>query len=102
AKKLDTNNVFIYSAIVYISASQYCISNTAVTQIELFRAFKVFLTSDVISLNIIKYKSIAQILNVLADGYMIGWSLICCQSLNVLIRRSQVTYIIHKELAQTL
>ena len=68
AKKLDTNNVFIYSAIVYISASQYCISNTAVTQIELFRAFKVFLTSDVISLNIIKYKSIAQILNVLADG----------------------------------
>ena len=79
AKKLDTNNVFIYSAIVYISASQYCISNTAVSQIELFRAFKVFLTSDVISLNIIKYKSIAQILNVLADGYMIGWSLICCQ-----------------------
>ena len=55
------------------------ISNTAVTQIELFRAFKVFLTSDVVSLNIIKYKSIAQILNVLADGYMIGWSLICCQ-----------------------
>ena len=48
-------------------------------QIELFRAFKVFLTSDVVSLNIIKYKSIAQILNVLADGYMIGWSLICCQ-----------------------
>ena len=79
AKKLDANDVFIYSAIIYISASQYCISNTAVTQIELFRTFKVFLTSDVVSLNIIKYKSIAQILNVLADGYMIGWSLICCQ-----------------------
>src|SRR5699024_2674391 len=56
AKKLDTNNVFIYSAIVYISASQYCISNTAVTQIELFRAFKVYHTSHVISLIIIKYK----------------------------------------------
>ena len=41
-------------AVFCISASQYCISNTAVTQIELFRAFKVFLTSDVISLNIIK------------------------------------------------
>ena len=75
AKKLDANDVFIYSAIIYISASQYCISNTAVTQIELFRAFKVFLTSDVISLNIIKYKSIAQILNVLADGYMIGYQI---------------------------
>ena len=79
AKKLDANYVFIYSAIIYISASQYCISNTAVTQIELFRTFKVFLTSDVVSLNIIKYKSIAQILNVLADGYVIGRSLICCQ-----------------------
>ena len=29
-------------------------------------------------------------LNVLADGYMIGWSLICCQKLTDLIRRSQV------------
>ena len=75
AKKLDANDVFIYSAIIHISASQYCISNTAVTQIELFRAFKVFLTSDVVSLNIIKYKSIAQILNVLADGYMIGYQI---------------------------
>ena len=25
------------------------------------------------------YKRQAQILNVLADGYMLGWSLICCQ-----------------------
>ena len=72
AKKLDANDVFIYSAIIHISASQYCISNAAVTQIELFRAFKVFLSSDVVSLNIIKYKSIAQILNVFANGYMIG------------------------------
>ena len=64
--------------------------------------FKVFLTSDVVSLNIIKYKSIAQILNVLADGYMIGWSLICCQKLTDLIRRSQIADIIHKELTQTL
>ena len=31
AKKLDANDVFIYSAIIHISASQYCISNTAVT-----------------------------------------------------------------------
>ena len=45
AKKLDANDVFIYSAVIHISASQYCISNTAVTQIELFRAFKVFLFS---------------------------------------------------------
>ena len=72
-------DVFIYSSIIHISAPQYCISNTAVTQIEFLRAFKVFLTSDVVSLNIIKYKSIAQILNVFADGYMIGWSFICCQ-----------------------
>ena len=50
-KKLDANDVFIYSAIIHISASQYCISNTAVTKIELFRAFKVFLTSDVVSLS---------------------------------------------------
>ena len=79
AKKLDANDVFIYSALIHISASQYCISNTTVTKIELFRAFKVFLASDIVSLNIIKYKSIAQILNILADGYMIGRSLICCQ-----------------------
>ena len=72
AKKLDANDVFIYSAVIHISASQYCISNTTVTKIELFRAFKVFLASDVVSLNIIKYKSIAQILNVLADGYVIS------------------------------
>mgnify|MGYP007085015822 CR=1 FL=1 len=91
AKKLDANDVFIYSAIIHISASQYCISNTAVTQIELFRAFKVFLASDVVSLNIIKYKSIAQILNVLADGYMIGWSLICCQQLTDLITNGKNT-----------
>ena len=32
AKKLDANDVFIYSAVIHISASQYCISNTAVTQ----------------------------------------------------------------------
>ena len=31
AKKLDANDVFIYSAIIHISASKYCISNTAVT-----------------------------------------------------------------------
>ena len=31
AKKLDANEVFIYSAIIHISASKYCISNTAVT-----------------------------------------------------------------------
>ena len=37
AKKLDANDVFIYSAIIHISASQYCISNAAVTQIELLR-----------------------------------------------------------------
>ena len=49
AKKLDANNVFIYSAIIHISASQYCILNTAVTQIELFIAFKIFLASDVVS-----------------------------------------------------
>src|SRR5699024_7889682 len=30
-KKLDTNNIIIYSAIVYSSAFQYCRSNTAVT-----------------------------------------------------------------------
>ena len=48
------------------------------------------------------YKRQAQILNVLADGYMIGWSLICCQQLTDLIRRSQVADIIHKELTQTL
>ena len=48
-------------------------------------------------LYIIKYESIAQILNVLADGYMIGWSLICCQQLTDLIRRSQVADIIHYE-----
>jgi len=49
AKKLDANDVFIYSAIIHISASQYCILNTAVTQIELFIAFKIFLASDVVS-----------------------------------------------------
>ena len=42
AKKLDANDVFIYSTIIHISASQDRISNAAVTQIELFRAFKVF------------------------------------------------------------
>jgi len=41
-------------------------------------------------------------LNVLANGYMIGWGLICCQQLTDLIRRSQIADIIHKELAQTL
>ena len=32
AKKFNANNIFIYSAVIHISASQYCISNTAVTQ----------------------------------------------------------------------
>src|SRR5699024_12395057 len=53
AKKLDTNNVFIYSAIVYISASQYCISNTAVTHIALCSAFKAVRPSGVVRLNLI-------------------------------------------------
>ena len=79
AKKFDANDILINSAIVHISASQNCVSNAAVTQIKFLRAFEIFPATNIVSLNIIKYKSIAQILNVFADGYMIGWSFICCQ-----------------------
>ena len=53
-------------------------------------------------LRIIKHESVAQIFDVLADGYMIGRGIICCQRLTNLIGRSQITDVVHKELAQTL
>ena len=39
AKKLDANDVFIYSAIIYISASEYCISNNSFLMLN-YQIFK--------------------------------------------------------------
>ena len=50
-----------------------------------------YTSSDVISLNIIKYKSIAQILNVLANGYMIGWSLISVSYTHLDVYKRQIS-----------
>ena len=46
AKKFDANDILINSAIVHISASQNCVSNTAVTQIKFLRAFEIFCSRD--------------------------------------------------------
>ena len=76
AKKFNTDHILIDSAIVHISASQYCISNAAVAQIELLRAFKIFLASNIVPFNVVKHKGITQIVDILANGYMIGSGLI--------------------------
>lgn len=72
SKKFDANDILINSAIVHISTSQNCVSNTAVTQIKFLRTFEIFPATNIVSFNIIKHKGITQILDVPAYGHMIG------------------------------
>ena len=97
AKQFNTNDILIYSAIVHVSAAEYCITDTGITQIELLGAFQIFLPSNVITFNIIKHESIAQIFNVFANGYMIGSYFIRSQQTTHFIWRSQIADIIHQK-----
>ena len=102
AQKLDADHVFIYSAVVHVSAAQDRIADAGVAQIELFRAFQIFLATDVVPLNVIENKGVAQILDISAHGNMAGGNIICFQQLADLVGRSQVADIVHEELAESL
>lgn len=71
SKQLHTNHILIYSAIVHISAAKNRIADTGITQIELFRVFKIFLAMNIIALNVIKNKSITPIFDISAHRHMI-------------------------------
>lgn len=101
-KQLNTNYVFIYPAIIHVPSAKNGIADTDIVQIELLGVFKVFLSTNIIMLTIIKDKGIAQILDISANFDMIHWYFICCQQLTAFIRKSQVTYIIHQEFSQVL
>ena len=102
AQKLDADHVFIDSAVVHISASEDRIADAAVTQIELFGAFKILLATNIVSFHIIEHKGVAQILDILADGYVVGRGIVCRQQLTNLVGRSQIADIVHQELTQPL
>ena len=79
AQKFNADHVFIHPAVIHISASQNGITDTCITQIKLYRAFQLFSTPDVIALNVVKDKGIAQISDILSNCYMISLSVTGCQ-----------------------
>lgn len=91
-----------YSAVIHISASQNCISNAGITEIEFFRAFQILLATNIKPLDIIENKSIAKILNVFAHSNMIGYSLTGSQKLADLVRGGQIADVVHEKLAESL
>ena len=79
AKQFNTNDVLIYSAVIHISSAKDSITNTGITQIKFLGAFKLFPAMNVITLNIIKDESIAQILDISANCDMVRCCFICSQ-----------------------
>ena len=102
AQKFDADHIFINSAVIHISAAQDCITNPRITQIEFLGAFQILLATNIISLNIIENKSVAQIFDIFAHRYVTCRYIIRIQKLTDLVRRSQIADIVHQELAQSL
>ena len=102
SKQFNADHVLICSAIVHIPASQNGIPDPCVAQIKFLCTFQILLSADIVALDIIKDESIAQIPDISANRYVIGRCLIFRQDLTDLIGRSQITDIVHKELAQLL